>query len=143
LPQLPPHFIPRQEISDELKGRLLHPEAGEPRDRVITAVQGMGGIGKTTLATALAHDEEVHARFPDGVLWATLGQAPETISLLNSWIHSLGDHDYQITEIEVATRHARSLIYRKSILIIIDDVWDYNHIRPFLIGGQRCQIRCD
>jgi predicted ATPase len=44
-------------------------------------VQGMGGIGKTVLATALARDEEVRSTFPDGVLWVTLGQTPQLSSL--------------------------------------------------------------
>jgi predicted ATPase len=39
---------------------------------VISAVQGLGGIGKTTLVADLARDPEVQRRYPDGVLWATL-----------------------------------------------------------------------
>jgi len=34
-------------------------------------VQGMGGIGKSVLASALAHDKEVSRAFPDGIYWLT------------------------------------------------------------------------
>jgi NB-ARC domain len=37
-------------------------------------LQGMGGIGKSVLASALAHRPEVRRAFPDGVYWITLGQ---------------------------------------------------------------------
>jgi len=32
-------------------------------------LQGMGGIGKSVLAGALAHRPEVRRAFPDGVYW--------------------------------------------------------------------------
>lgn len=40
------------------------------------AFRGMYGIGKTTLVTELAHDYKVRKCFPDGILWAGLGQSP-------------------------------------------------------------------
>ena len=45
----------------------------EEGSAVLTALNGLPGVGKTTLAIALAHDEEVRAYFRDGVLWAGLG----------------------------------------------------------------------
>ena len=40
-------------------------------------LQGMGGIGKSVLASALAHRHEVRRAFPDGIFWITLGQKPQ------------------------------------------------------------------
>jgi hypothetical protein len=39
----------------------------------------MGGIGKTVLAVALAHDSEVWQAFPDGIHWPTVGQKPNLL----------------------------------------------------------------
>ena len=39
-------------------------------------LQGMGGIGKSVLAAALANDEQVLEAFPDSVIWIALGQQP-------------------------------------------------------------------
>ncbi|MBK7623426.1 MAG: DUF4062 domain-containing protein [Kineosporiaceae bacterium] len=42
---------------------------------ITTALFGPGGLGKTTLAQLVAHDPEVCALFPDGIVWVTLGRA--------------------------------------------------------------------
>jgi len=59
---------------------------------VVSVIHGLGGIGKSTLAAALAHDLEVQQRLPDGVLWVTLGQQPDVLSLLSGWIQILGHY---------------------------------------------------
>ncbi len=50
-------------------------------------MQGMPGIGKTTLALLVAH--ELAARYPDGVLWTDVGPDVKTPAdsqrLLNQW----------------------------------------------------------
>ena len=50
----------------------------------------MPGSGKSVLAKNLALDAEVLARFSDGVLWVTVGQAPDLLASLNLWIAQLG-----------------------------------------------------
>ena len=40
-------------------------------------IQGMGGIGKSVLAAAIARDPEVRQAFPGGVYWLTIGQKPD------------------------------------------------------------------
>jgi hypothetical protein len=139
-PPLPLHFIPRPEVSEPLKSQLLD-ESGQPAGvLVVSAIHGLGGIGKSTLAAALARDPEILARFPDGVLWATLGQQPEVLSLLNGWIRDgLGDYQFQPTAVEAATAHLRTLLHGKAALLVVDDAWDPAHVRHFLAGGERCR----
>jgi hypothetical protein len=67
-PPLPEHFIPRHEESKKLKDRLLSVSDKSSGILVISAIHGLGGIGKTILATVLAHDPDVKDRFPDGIL---------------------------------------------------------------------------
>ena len=100
----------------------------------------MGGIGKSTLAAALAHDPEVQARFPDAVLWATLGQQPEILPLLSGWVQALGDYQFKPLVVETASTHLRSLLQDKAALIVVDDVWDPAHVASFLVGGPSCQV---
>ena len=139
-PPLPVHFVPRLEVSEALKARLLADEAAAPGVLVVSAIHGLGGIGKSVLAAALAHDPEVQARFPDGVLWAILGQQPEILSLLSSWIQATGDYDFHPTTVEAASAHLRTLLHDKTALLVVDDVWDPTHALPFQIGGPRCQV---
>lgn len=56
----------------------------------MTAIDGLASVGKSTLAMALAYDQEVQAHFCDGILWVTLGQQPNLLSLLSAWVQALG-----------------------------------------------------
>ncbi|WP_414588918.1 effector-associated domain EAD1-containing protein, partial [Scytonema sp. PCC 10023] len=136
-PPLPYYFVERPEYSEDLKNRLL------TQDRstlVITAIHGLGSVGKSTLAAALAHDKDVQAHFCDGILWATLGQQPDVLSLLSGWVQALRDYDFKPTSIEAATSHLRTLLYDKAVLLVVDDAWETKHAQAFNIGGSRCQV---
>jgi NB-ARC domain len=49
----------------------------------------MGGIGKTMLAAALAHNPKVWQAFPDGIYWLTVGQTPNVLDLQNQLLRRL------------------------------------------------------
>ena len=82
VPDLPPHYLSREDLAG-LKRKLL----ADVRNVAIigrgqaVGVQGMGGIGKTVLAAALAQNSEVRRAFPDGIYWLTVGQTPSLLSL--------------------------------------------------------------
>ncbi|HEY6345987.1 MAG TPA: TIR domain-containing protein [Bryobacteraceae bacterium] len=71
-PDLPPNFIQRPEEYRALKDLLL--TGGNQPVAITTALSGAGGFGKTTLAAALCHDEDIIENFDDGILWVTLGR---------------------------------------------------------------------
>jgi nucleoside phosphorylase len=139
VPPLPSHFVERPEISRDLKSHLL--EANTTTGTlVVSAIHGLGGIGKSTLAAALAHESDVLNRFPDGIFWATLGQQPDVLSLLTSWVQALGDYDFRPTNIEAASRHLCSLLHKKAALLVVDDVWNVDHVLPFRVGSSKCRV---
>ena len=135
IPHLPPYFVARSQEERELKNILLTTSAV----LAIGAIQGLGGIGKTTLATALVLDPEIRSRFPDGILWTTLGREPDVLSLLSRWILALGDYDFKATTVETTSTHLHRLLSDKTILLVIDDAWDSKHIEPFLVGSPQCR----
>jgi hypothetical protein len=140
VPMLPPHFVRRPEVTDVLKARLLADSPSTPGVLVVSAIHGLGGIGKSTLAAALGYDREVQQRFKDGILWATLGQQPDLLSLLSGWVQALGDYEFRPTTVEAATTHLRSLLHDKAMLLIVDDAWEPEHAQPFRVGGPHGQV---
>src|SRR3981081_541120 len=91
LPDLPPHYLTREEILTGLKQKLLSGDASVAitgRGQAV-GVQGMGGIGKTVVAAALARDSEVRQSFPNGVYWLTIGQKPNLLGLQNQLLRQL------------------------------------------------------
>ncbi len=69
VPSLPKTFLKRNHTLAALRD-LVFMEGAEATVAV-TAVAGMGGIGKTVLTTALCHDLAVQRAFPDGIAWVS------------------------------------------------------------------------
>ncbi|MEH1877818.1 NB-ARC domain-containing protein, partial [Nostoc sp.] len=107
---------------------------------LISAIHGLGGIGKTTLVTALAHDEDIQKRFSGGVLWATLGQEPDILVLLSSWVQALGDYEFRAINIEATSAHLRSLLHDKAVLLVVDDAWEPDKVKPFMVASSQSQL---
>ena len=123
-PPLPAHFVPRTEVAASLGARLLASEMVSAGVLVVSAIHGLGGIGKSTVAAAVAHAPDIQGRFSDGILWATLGQTPDLLSLLGGWIAALGDYDFRPSSVRTAAMHLRTLLHDKSALLVVDDVWE-------------------
>jgi hypothetical protein len=138
-PPVPSLFMGRDDEMRELRARLGPGDLGgrTSATQVLTAVRGWPGIGKTTMAAALAHDDEIIMRFPDGVLWTSLGSNPSVLSELASWGRALGtDELLRAHSIEEASAQLTALLRTKRVFLIIDDVWEPEHARPFMVGGR-------
>ncbi len=128
VPDLPPHYLPRPEHLEPLKRAVLR---GERRKLGVTAkvkvgVQGMGGVGKTVLAAAVASDPEVQQAFPGGVLWVTVGQHPEVVELQQDLAAVVG-----VAKEFHSKARGKSLLREalsdEAALLVLDDVWDVDH----------------
>ena len=97
VPAMPPHFIGREAMVASLAARLT---AGE---ECAVAVDGMPGVGKTTLAAALAHHRGMLAHFRDGVLWVSLGPQGNAFTALAHWAQALGKDISELVELEDRT----------------------------------------
>ncbi|WP_292776903.1 NB-ARC domain-containing protein [Nostoc sp. NMS9] len=136
---LPANFVDRPQVTIEIKARLLA-NTSNAGALLISAIHGLGGIGKTTLVTALAHDEDIQKRFSGGVLWATLGQEPDILAWLSSWVQALGDNEFRAINIEATSAHLRSLLHDKAVLLVVDDAWKPDKVKPFLIASSQSQL---
>jgi len=133
----------REEAVRDIKTRLgLANGRAEPaRTQVITAVRGWPGVGKTTLVSAIAHDPEVMAAFPDGVLWGTLTHSDRVSVELAAWGRALGlDPGGPSTPTTELSARLRAALRDKRSLLLLDDVWEIADAEPFRVGGRGCAL---
>ncbi len=139
-PPLPRNYLERPESLASLRDAVVTDEPGP--SVALTALEGMGGIGKTILAQALSHNEAVQNAFPDGIVWTTVGReaAYNLITRMQEVCRALGDEP-AVGESELhCTNRYRTLLRDKAALVIVDDVWRSQDIEPFLAESRRSKI---
>lgn len=135
---LPVDYVRRGDELERLKQSLLDPEREETA-AVTLALSGAGGFGKTTLAQALCDDDDVQTFFHGGVLWTTLGERPGDLTpLVGDLITTLSGEPHGFARQDAAVARLRELLAERTLLFVIDDVWDAEHLKPFTQGGPRC-----
>ena len=135
---LPHDYVPRLQEYDALISKLLDQQREEPV-AITAALRGAGGYGKTTMAKALCHDERIQQAFDDGILWVTLGEHPgNLVGKVEDLIYLLSHERPGFTDTVAAGSRLAELLTDRDILLVVDDVWDTTHLKPFLHGGIRC-----
>jgi hypothetical protein len=142
-PAAPEIFLGRSRDIEQLKERLgIGRDGAEaPPVQVLTAVRGWPGVGKTSLASFLANDLDIH-EFYEGVLWASLGQEPDLLGAMADWGRWLGNDDLrQAANLKEAQTALRSLLRDRRMLLVLDDVWDPAHAALFQsLRGSACPL---
>lgn len=112
---------------------------------VISAIEGMAGVGKTKLAVRAAH--RLAERYPDVQLWADLhGFDPDELpsdpaAVLEGFLRLLGVPGGQIPE----SLEERAALYRdrlagKRALVLLDNAAGEDQVRPLLPGSPTCTV---
>ncbi len=140
VPFLAPSRSPRAAVGRALVLEALRRRLIEGEERGIALV-GLPGVGKTTLALELAHDREVRSRFPDGVLWASLGPDPDPLLWLDRWGEAAGlPPEVLRAGGTLAERGARvrEALEGRRMLLVLDDVWRAEVALALRVGGPLC-----
>ena len=116
------NFVGREQQIEELVNRLTKPESEstEPgRQLVIVGIVGMTGVGKSSLARHIAHDNRIRQRFPDGVLWADL-RVDDPMDVLSKWATKLGLAVHSLGSLDERARIVKSRFAGKRYLCVLD-----------------------
>jgi tetratricopeptide (TPR) repeat protein len=135
---LPPPFalIGRESELAQIKQQL----AGRG-NAALTVLHGLPGVGKTSLAVALAHDQQIRASFADGILWVGVGPNPNLSSLLSRWAGLLDLSATRMASLREMNEWAsavRAAIGQRNMLVIIDDVWQLEQVQALRVGAHHC-----
>lgn len=138
LPATVPDFTGRASFVTELSEIL---SAAEGRVMAVSALAGIGGVGKTTLAVHVAHVARTY--FPDGQLYVDLqgagARAAEPETVLGAFLRALGTADSAIPDsLEERAALYRSVLDGRRVLVVLDNARDAAQVRPLLPGMEGC-----
>jgi len=148
LPRPPADFTGRAAELGRLR-ELLDPRALDsvtpPGPVPVSAIDGMGGVGKSALALLAAH--QLAGAFPDGQLYvnlrgATAGLPPlEPVDALGRMLRSLGLEPSAVPGgVEEAAVRFRSAVAGRRLLLVLDDARGAEQVRPLLPGTASCAV---
>ena len=147
LPAAVPGFAGREQHLRQLDALAFDPNTGDGAASalVITAIDGMAGVGKTALAVHWAH--RVADRFPDGQLYVNLRGFDPTGTVVSATEAIRGFLDaFQIPAqripvgLDAQAALYRSLLAGRRMLIVLDNARDAEHVRPLLPGTPGCLV---
>ena len=142
VPELPRYFVPRPASANAVKDILL---ADLRKPIIVTGaasrvgIYGMGGIGKSLLAAAVARDGDVRRAYPDGIVWVHVGSSPNLVQLQQQIVRTLG-RESRFEHADAGRIAVRDALHDKAVLLVFDDVWQAHDVMQIADSGPRCRM---
>lgn len=140
LPASSPILTGRDELLRRMSADLDGPAGASGQ---VTVLVGPGGVGKSSLALAVAR--RVESSFPDGQLFADLrgthGTPADPHVIIGRLLRTLGVHGSRVPD----DRDERIAMYRsylagRRMLIVLDDAAGEEQVRPLLPATEGCRV---
>uniref|UniRef100_A0A5S6QM09 CARD domain-containing protein n=1 Tax=Trichuris muris TaxID=70415 RepID=A0A5S6QM09_TRIMR len=132
VPRKPQVYVERTVLLEKIKHALFQLE-NEPGWVV---VHGMGGCGKSVLASAVLADPEITGKLFDRVFWIVAGRhcdKDRTLATMQDLCTKMSKDAYQLSSISEATdRLVEVLLFDyPRTLIVLDDVWSDGVVQAY------------
>ncbi|KAM6579710.1 hypothetical protein CsatA_003484 [Cannabis sativa] len=131
----PSPYLDKDYMAFEGRRRILEDVMNALKDPTVQMIGlcGMGGIGKTTLAKAIARQAKEVNLFDKVIMGSAVSQTLDVATIQCEIANDLGvefgNHETNLTK---AKKLREELSKREKVLIILDDIWQ--HIKLFDIG---------
>lgn len=147
---VPDGWVDRAEadqVVDAVLAPTRWPWRGDDAVAITAGLHGAGGFGKTTLARFAVAQPKVRKRFPGGIWFITIGRdvrgraaiaakVAAEVARITGVDSAVGDDPEQ-----AGAQLGKLLASLPRTLLVIDDVWEEEQLRPFLIGAERRCVR--
>jgi NB-ARC domain len=104
---------------------------------VAAGIVGMGGVGKTSLAVAVCHDERVRRAFADGIFWLHSGENFDNLDAVLTLVQVISNETIASASLPQAAAMLAELVHNQSILIVIDDVRNVDTVQSIVVPSPR------
>ena len=128
--------IPKPPGAARLRGRaeLLDELAACLPSIPLLALEGLPGVGKSSLALALANHPLVIEQFPHGRLWLEFGPEANVYDLLGRALLLFGQPLEALREQAERQARLQQLLADQQCLLLLDDLWQVGQAQPFLLA---------
>ena len=148
LPTSVRHFVNRAVEQDALTTLLNGANknrANEDGAVLVSAIDGIGGVGKSTLAVHWAHHQQEH--FPDGELYVDLhgfdpsAEPTPPADALATFLTALGIPTEQLpVTLDARAARFRSMLHDKRMLVVLDNATAAEQVRPLFPASSSCLV---
>ncbi|MED6183151.1 hypothetical protein PIB30_035361 [Stylosanthes scabra] len=142
----PSEICGRKEDKEAILKLLLHDhdDAGDA-DLSVIPIVGMGGIGKTTLAQLVYHDDKVKEMF-DFRGWVCVSEEFDVVKVTKTIIEAITSIPSYLTDLNLLQHDLKEKLSRIKFFLVLDDVWNENYgdwnmlLKPFQKGVKGSKI---
>ncbi|XP_040372178.1 putative disease resistance protein RGA4 isoform X2 [Rosa chinensis] len=117
------NIIGRKDVVEDIVKALTNSNNSQENDLSVLVIVGMGGLGKTTLAKSIYHDDKIKQHFQEK-MWVCVSIPFEVNSILRGILESVKPEHAAVQTRDAICRILKKELKGKKYLLVLDDVWN-------------------